>query len=523
MNGLTERKPALRSPPFGGGGAPSSERIAKRLARAGIASRRDAEALIADGRVKVNGVEFCPRRHSTSAPPTRIELDGAEIPPIERTRLFLFHKPAGVVTTNRDPEGRRTVFDVLPKDLPRLMTVGRLDINTEGLLLLTNDGGLARVLELPATGWLRRYRVRVHGKVDETGARRAQGRHRGRRRLLRQHRGRARPRAGHQCLADDRSARGQEPRGQEHSRRARPRRDPADPRLLRPVPARRTRRRRRAGAEGPHAARPARRAADRGSPAPISRRRWRCRFRTSRCAARKTRGPSYAERPKIVRDGVQGRIGEGGLIKGRRRDRDGERTNGAVEADHATRRAIVRQEGARSLQARIRSRKARCQDDGFRKPARQSRTARLKGKPEDARSRRRPGPRMSGWRRAQGPRARRSGERRRAASPLRGQRARVSDGTAGNGRTGQGQGRCGSSAVSSAAGRWQRRAAMPSARPPTAPARRCSTSWRTGLPTGSTARACSICSPAPARSGWRRCRAARPSACSSKNRPRGAA
>ena len=96
-----------------------------------------------------------------------IELDGVEIPPIERTRLFLFHKPAGVVTTNRDPEGRRTVFDVLPKDLPRLMTIGRLDINTEGLLLLTNDGGLARVLELPATGWLRRYRVRVHGKVDE--------------------------------------------------------------------------------------------------------------------------------------------------------------------------------------------------------------------------------------------------------------------------------------------------------------------------------------------------------------------
>src|SRR5690606_21943267 len=95
-----------------------------------------------------------------------IHLDGMEIPPIERTRLFLFHKPAGVVTTNRDPEGRKTVFDVLPTDLPRLITVGRLDINTEGLLLLTNDGGLSRVLELPATGWLRRYRVRVHGKVD---------------------------------------------------------------------------------------------------------------------------------------------------------------------------------------------------------------------------------------------------------------------------------------------------------------------------------------------------------------------
>ncbi len=142
------------------------ERIAKRLARAGIASRRDAEELIAAGRVKVNGKvlespAFNVRQNDI------IHLDGMEIPPIERTRLFLFHKPAGVVTTNRDPEGRKTVFDVLPAGLPRLMTVGRLDINTEGLLLLTNDGGLSRVLELPATGWLRRYRVRVHGKVEE--------------------------------------------------------------------------------------------------------------------------------------------------------------------------------------------------------------------------------------------------------------------------------------------------------------------------------------------------------------------
>lgn len=146
--------------------AESGERIAKRLARVGIASRRDAEELIAAGRVKVNGqVLTSPAfnvRHND-----RIELDGTEIPPIERTRLFLFNKPSGVVTTSRDPEGRRTVFDVLPAGLPRLITVGRLDINTEGLLLLTNDGGLARVLELPATGWLRRYRVRVHGKVEQ--------------------------------------------------------------------------------------------------------------------------------------------------------------------------------------------------------------------------------------------------------------------------------------------------------------------------------------------------------------------
>jgi len=145
----------------------SGERIAKRLARAGIASRRDAEDLIAAGRVKVNGKVVETPAFNVSAGDV-IHLDGTEIPPVERTRLFLFHKPAGVVTTNRDPEGRKTVFDVLPTDLPRLMTVGRLDINTEGLLLLTNDGGLSRVLELPATGWLRRYRARVHGKVEES-------------------------------------------------------------------------------------------------------------------------------------------------------------------------------------------------------------------------------------------------------------------------------------------------------------------------------------------------------------------
>ncbi|MER8490175.1 pseudouridine synthase [Mesorhizobium australicum] len=145
----------------------AGERIAKRLARAGLASRRDAEELIAAGRVKVNGKVLASPAFNVM-PNDIIHLDGMEIPPIERTRLFLFHKPAGVVTTNRDPEGRKTVFDVLPAELPRLMTIGRLDINTEGLLLLTNDGGLSRVLELPATGWLRRYRVRVHGKVEES-------------------------------------------------------------------------------------------------------------------------------------------------------------------------------------------------------------------------------------------------------------------------------------------------------------------------------------------------------------------
>ncbi|WP_265516630.1 pseudouridine synthase [Nitratireductor luteus] len=145
--------------------AAAGERIAKRLARAGVASRRDAEAMIEAGRVKVNGRALASPAFNVS-PGDKIEVDGAPIPDAERTRLFLFHKPAGVVTTSRDPEGRRTIFDIMPPGLPRLITVGRLDINTEGLLILTNDGGLARVLELPSTGWLRRYRVRVHGKVD---------------------------------------------------------------------------------------------------------------------------------------------------------------------------------------------------------------------------------------------------------------------------------------------------------------------------------------------------------------------
>lgn len=160
------RKPAAPAQPAGTETLGGSERIAKRLARAGVASRRDAEEMIAAGRIKLNG-------HVLSSPAInvsfadRIEIDDKPIPAIERTRLFLFNKPQGVVTTSRDPEGRQTVFEKLPEGLPRLITIGRLDINTEGLLLLTNDGGLARQLELPATGWLRRYRVRVHGKVDE--------------------------------------------------------------------------------------------------------------------------------------------------------------------------------------------------------------------------------------------------------------------------------------------------------------------------------------------------------------------
>lgn len=142
------------------------ERIAKRMARAGLCSRREAEVWISAGRVSVNGKLLeTPAFKVTSG--DRVEVDGVMLGQKERTRLWVFHKPAGVVTTNRDPDGRKTVFEQLPENLPRLMTVGRLDINTEGLLLMTNDGGLARVLELPSTGWLRRYRVRVHGKVDE--------------------------------------------------------------------------------------------------------------------------------------------------------------------------------------------------------------------------------------------------------------------------------------------------------------------------------------------------------------------
>ena len=143
-----------------------AERIAKVMARAGLCSRRDAETWIEAGRVTVNGAAITSPALDVTLADT-ITVDGQPLPTRERTRLFLYHKPRGLVTTARDPEGRETVFGALPAGLPRVVTVGRLDINTEGLLLLTNDGGLSRVLELPETGWLRRYRVRAFGDITQ--------------------------------------------------------------------------------------------------------------------------------------------------------------------------------------------------------------------------------------------------------------------------------------------------------------------------------------------------------------------
>ncbi len=144
----------------------AGERIAKLMSRAGLASRRDAEEWVTQGRVTVNGrVINSPALDVTEN--DVVMVDGKPLPERERTRLFMYHKPRGLMTTHSDPEGRPTVFDHLPEGLPRLISVGRLDFNTEGLLLLTNDGGLARVLELPDTGWLRRYRVRAHGTVTQ--------------------------------------------------------------------------------------------------------------------------------------------------------------------------------------------------------------------------------------------------------------------------------------------------------------------------------------------------------------------
>jgi 23S rRNA pseudouridine2605 synthase len=147
--------------------SPQKERIAKRMARAGLCSRREAERWIEAGRVAVNG-KVLESAAFTVAPEDNITVDGKAIPAMERPRLWRYHKPPGLVTSHKDEKGRDTVFDKLPEDLPRVISVGRLDLNSEGLLLLTNDGELARKLELPATGWKRKYRVRVHGHPKDS-------------------------------------------------------------------------------------------------------------------------------------------------------------------------------------------------------------------------------------------------------------------------------------------------------------------------------------------------------------------
>ena len=142
------------------------ERIAKVIARAGLCSRREAEAWIQNGRVKLNGKVITTPANLVT-PKDKILVDDNLIPNKEPTRLWIFHKPRGVITSNKDPEGRPTVFSRLPGKLPRVVSIGRLDFNTEGLLLFTNDGGLARIFELPATGWLRQYRVRSYGRIQQ--------------------------------------------------------------------------------------------------------------------------------------------------------------------------------------------------------------------------------------------------------------------------------------------------------------------------------------------------------------------
>jgi 23S rRNA pseudouridine2605 synthase len=147
-------------------GDEAGERIARRLARAGVASRRVAETMIAAGRVAVNGkVVGTPALNVTAS--DRVTLDGQPLAAPEPARLWRYHKPPGLVTTERDEKGRDTVFAHLPPDLPRVVSVGRLDLSSEGLLLLTNDGALKRRLELPSTGWVRRYRVRARGVPDD--------------------------------------------------------------------------------------------------------------------------------------------------------------------------------------------------------------------------------------------------------------------------------------------------------------------------------------------------------------------
>ncbi|SDY21410.1 pseudouridine synthase [Citreimonas salinaria] len=146
--------------------SPPGDRIAKVIARAGVASRREAERLIEEGRVTVNG-KVVDRAALNVTAKDKVEVDGKPLSAPAAPRLWLYHKPTGLVTTTKDEQGRPTIYDDLPEDMPRVMSIGRLDLNSEGLLLLTNDGGIKRRLELPSTGWLRRYRVRVNGRPTD--------------------------------------------------------------------------------------------------------------------------------------------------------------------------------------------------------------------------------------------------------------------------------------------------------------------------------------------------------------------
>lgn len=159
-------KPAAPAPSATPAEPPRPERIAKAMARAGLCSRRDAEKWIEQGRVSVNG-QILLTPAMTVTPADLVEVDGKPLPEREQARLWRYHKPSGLVVSHRDEKDRESVFDKMPEDMPRVISIGRLDINTEGLLLLTNDGELARLLELPATGWVRRYRVRAHGAVEQ--------------------------------------------------------------------------------------------------------------------------------------------------------------------------------------------------------------------------------------------------------------------------------------------------------------------------------------------------------------------
>jgi 23S rRNA pseudouridine2605 synthase len=214
------------------------ERIAKYLARAGVASRREVERLIEEGKVSVDGKKLTsPAFKVTGKELIRVGRRTISAP--DATRLWRYHKPSGLIATNSDPEGRRTIFDELPRSLPRVVTVGRLDLTTEGLLLLTNDGELARTLELPSSGLERTYRVRAKGtvtpqKIEELASGiTVEGV------KYQPITGGSGPRNGRQYLADRYPVGRQEARGAPRSRSGEPDREPPDPRFLRPVRTRR--------------------------------------------------------------------------------------------------------------------------------------------------------------------------------------------------------------------------------------------------------------------------------------------